>query len=248
MPLGTGEPERAALTCGVAVVTTSEWTRDQLLRAYGLPPDRVHVARPGVDPAPLTTGSPDGGCLLCVAAVSRHKGHDLLLHALSGLGAAAGGTPWSCVCVGSLDRDPDLVADLRRSDLGGALTLAGPRTGPDLRASYAAADLLVLASRGETYGMVVTEALAHGVPVLATAVGGVPEALGHTPDGARPGLLVEPEDPSALAAALATWLTDADLRHRLRVAAAARRDTLTSWDDTAATVAKVLTPAEGVGG
>ena len=72
------------------------------------------------------------------------------------------------------------------------MRLAGPRTGDDLDAAYAAADLLVLASRGETYGMVVTEALARGIPVLATAVGGLPEALGRAPDGSLPGLLVDP--------------------------------------------------------
>ena len=88
----------------------------------------------------------------------------------------------------------------------------GPRTGADLDRSYAAADLMVLASRAETYGMVVTEALARGVPVVATDVGGVTEALGHGADGIRPGLLVAPDDPAALGAALRAWLGDAELR------------------------------------
>ena len=77
--------------------------------------------------------------------------------------------------------------------------LTGPRTGRELEASYAAADVLVLASRAETYGMVVTEALARALPVLAPDVGGVPEALGVTPDGRRPGLLLPPGDVDALA-------------------------------------------------
>jgi glycosyltransferase involved in cell wall biosynthesis len=89
--------------------------------------------------------------------------------------------------------------------------------------------------------MVVTEALARGVPVLATAVGGLPDALGEAPDGSVPGLLVPPEDPGALAAALRRWLTDADLRARLRRSAVARRETLTGWDVTAGIVADVLT-------
>ena len=87
-----------------------------------------------------------------------------------------------------------------------------------LAAPYAAADALVLATRAESYGMVVTEALARGLPVLATAAGGLPEALGRLPDGRVPGVLVPPDDPAALAAALRRWLTDA--RHR---AAPARR-------------------------
>ena len=91
------------------------------------------------------------------------------------------------MCVGSLDRDPAFVDGLRRRALDGGLgdrvRFAGPRTGADLDRSYAAADLLVLASRAETYGMVVTEALARGLPVVAAEVGGLPEALGHGADG-----------------------------------------------------------------
>ena len=107
---------------------------------------------------------------------------------------------WHCVCVGSLDRDPAFVEGLRRRSRDGGLadrvSFPGPRTGADLDRSYAAADLMVLASRAETYGMVVTEALARGLPVLAAEVGGLPEALGHGADGIRPGLLVAPEDPA----------------------------------------------------
>ena len=82
----------------------------------------------------------------------------------------------------------------------------GTRAGPELDRSYAGADLMVLASRAETYGMVITEALAHGLPVVVTEVGGVTEALGYGSDLSRPGLLVPPDDPAALAAALRAWL------------------------------------------
>ena len=235
MPLGD-DAECRALAAAAAVVTTSEWTRRRLLDLYGLPADRVHVASPGVDPAPLASGSAAGGRLLCVAAVSRHKGHDLLVRAL----ATIPELPWTCACVGSLDRDPALVDDLRGCDPGDRLRLGGPRTGAALEAAYATADLLVLPSRGETYGMVVTEALARGVPVLATDVGGLPESLGHAPDGSVPGLLVPPEDPGALAAALRRWLTDGDLRRELRRSARARRTTLTDWTATAAHVSTFL--------
>ena len=127
---------------------------------------------------------------------------------------------WHCVCVGSLDRDPAFVERLRRRSLRTAgwatgCRFPGPRTGADLDRSYAAADLMVLASRAETYGMVVTEALARGLPVVAADVGGVTEALGHGADGIRPGLLVPPDDPAALGAALRAWLGDAELRAAL---------------------------------
>ena len=107
--------------------------------------------------------------------------------------------------------------------------MAGPRTGADLDAGYAGADLLVLASRGETYGMVVTEALARGIPVLATAVGGLPEALGRAPDGSRARPAGPPDDPAALADALRRWLTDAGAAASAAPSAALRRTTLTGW-------------------
>jgi glycosyltransferase involved in cell wall biosynthesis len=124
--------------------------------------------------------------------------------------------------------------------LTGRVDFAGPRTGDELDAAYAAADLLVLPSHGETYGMVVTEALARGMPVLATAVGGVPEALGRAPDGSLPGMLVAPGDPAALAAALRSWLTDGGLRDRLSCSARERRRTLTGWDVTSSRISTVL--------
>jgi glycosyltransferase involved in cell wall biosynthesis len=139
------------------------------------------------------------------------------------------------------------VEDLRRRSLDGGLSdrvhFTGPLTGADLDRSYAAADLMVLASRAETYGMVVTEALARGVPVVAAEVGGLTESVGHGRDGTRPGLLVPPEDPEALAAALRAWLVDAELRGRLRQAARERRGSLSRWSTTASIVAGVLAGA-----
>ena len=255
MPLGDGPPgdgapdhevadacsqERAVLSAAVAVVTTSTWTRGQLLTRHALRPGQVHVAEPGADAAALAPGTADGGELLCVAAVTPHKGHDVLLAALS----TVTDLPWRCVCVGTLNRDPGFTVRLRRQawedGIGDRVRFTGPRTGDELDAAYAAADVLVLASRAETYGMVVTEALARGLPVIATAVGGLPEALGRGADGCRPGLLVPPNDPEALAAALRSWLGDADLRQHLRHAAQARRVTLCDWSATTARISRVL--------
>jgi glycosyltransferase involved in cell wall biosynthesis len=235
--------EGAVLSAVAQVVTTSSWTRDRLLLRYPLPPDRVHAAEPGVDPAGLAPGTDQGGQLLCVAAVTAHKGHDVLLDAL----ARSADLPWRCACVGTLDREPAFVETLRhraeRAGIADRLCFSGLRTGDDLAQAYAAADVLVLASHAETYGMVVTEALARGLPVIATAVGGLPEALGHTRDGRRPGLLVPPGDSDALAAALRTWLTDAELRQSLREAAGERRARLSGWDVTGKRIADVLTQA-----
>jgi glycosyltransferase involved in cell wall biosynthesis len=146
--------------------------------------------------------------------------------------------------VGSLDRDPVFADEVSRRARDGALDgrvrFVGPLTGAELDGAYAAADVLVLASRAETYGMVVTEALARAVPVLGTEVDGVPEALGAAPDGTVPGALVPPGDPDALAAALRRWLTEPALRQRWRAAAHARRDTLCGWDDTTRLIADVV--------
>jgi glycosyltransferase involved in cell wall biosynthesis len=248
MPLGdvdvAADAECAVLAHASAVLTTSSWTRERLLDRYRLPPDRVQVARPGADLDEEAPGTSGGGRLLCVAAVVPHKGHDLLLEALRLIAAA----PWNCTLVGALDRDPPFVDQLRRraveSGILDRLSFAGPRVGEQLRREYQAADLLVLPSRLEAYGMVVTEALAVGVPVIATAVGGVAEALGRTADG-PPGLLVPPDDPVALGEALGAWLGDADLRARLRRAARLRRQALDGWDVTARCVAAALSVAGG---
>jgi glycosyltransferase involved in cell wall biosynthesis len=237
---GARSRECAVLTAAAAVIATSSWTRRSLLERYALRPSQVHVAEPGVDAAELAPGTAAGTELLCVAAVTAHKGHDVLLAALTTLSDLS----WRLVCVGTLKRERDFVERLQRqareSGVGDRVAFTGPQTGPDLDLAYAAADVLVLASRAETYGMVVTEALARGLPVVATAVGGLPEALGRGADGAVPGLLVPPADPAAFGAALRCWLDDAELRRRLRVAARERRSTLLGWTDTTAVVSRVL--------
>jgi glycosyltransferase involved in cell wall biosynthesis len=245
MPIGgasTGlrRHERDALSAAAAVITTSAWSRQRLLDLHPLPAEQVHVATPGVDAAPVACGSRSGGQLLCVSAVAPHKGHDLLVEAL----AALAYLPWSLVGVGTLNQAPAFVDELhlriKAAGVEDRVSFVGPCTGGDLETQYAAADLLVLPSRGETYGMVVTEALARGTPVLATAVGGVRESLGRAPDGSLPGLLVAPDDAVALTRALRQWLTEPSLRSALRKSALLRRTTLTGWGITAKLISSVL--------
>jgi glycosyltransferase involved in cell wall biosynthesis len=232
--------ERAVLSAAAAMVTTSAWARGRLLELYRLPGDRVHVAGPGVEAADVVPGTRTGEALLCVAAVTSDKGHDVLLDAL----ASMADVPWRCMCVGSLECDPAFAEMIRRRSvdrgLAGRMCFPGPRTRADLDRTYAAADVVVLPSRAETYGMVIVEALARGLPVIATDVGGVPEALGHDSAGIRPGLLVPPDDPAALGSALRAWLSDVALRRRLRRAARERRDRLSKWSTTTSLIAAVL--------
>jgi glycosyltransferase involved in cell wall biosynthesis len=231
--------ERATLRTA-AVVATSTWSARRLVELHDLDPRRVHVVAPGADPAPVAPGTDGRSQLLCVAAVTPHKGQDLLVEALAGVA----GLPWTCVCVGPLRRDPAFAGRVRelidRRGLSDRVELAGPRTGDALEASYAAADLVVLPSQAETYGMVVAEALMHGIPVLAAAVGAVPDTLGRAPDGSVPGILVPERDPATFAAALRRWFTEPDLRDQLRTSASHRRQTLPGWPEAAGELSTVL--------
>ena len=218
------ELERRALHLASAVVATSTAAAQRVRDMHGLA--AVMTAEPGVHPADPARPDPAGRRLLNVASVTPRKGQDLLVTALE---QHIAGLDWQCTVVGALTR-PVPHTDAR-------ITFTGPRTGDALDRSYADADLFVLPSRAETYGMVVTEALARGLPVIAAEVPGVPQALGAGPDGTRPGRLIPPDDPAALAAALRDWLTDAGLRDRWRTAARARRATLPSWTTTARRIA-----------
>ena len=237
---GAQRSEQVVLRAAAGVVVTSEWTRQQVLTRYDIPPGLVHVARPGVDRV-AAPARPVRGHLICVGVLGRHKGQDLLVEALAELGDL----DWHCVLAGSLDRDPDFVERLQtritRLGYDHRVRLSGVLTGAALSHAYTTADLLVAPSRAETYGMIVTEALAHGLPVIATAIGGLPEALGSTADGTRPGQLIPPGDPAALAAALGDWLGDEGHRTRLRAAAQQRRSTLDGWEQTTQEIANALT-------
>jgi glycosyltransferase involved in cell wall biosynthesis len=240
---GRRDAEAAMLRSVAGVVTTSTWTCSWLVTEYGLAARAVTVAVPGTDLAGLAAGTAAGGALLCVGAVTPVKGQDLLVQALAALDLPG----WRCTCVGSLEPDPAFahhVAELAgNAGLDGRFSLGGPLHGPDLEAAYRNADVLVLTSRAETYGMVVTEALAHGIPVIAVRTGGVAEALGSAPDGSLPGVLVPAADVPALTAAVRSWLLDPGLRDRLREAARDRRRTLPTWRDTAQRIGDAVSPS-----
>ncbi len=237
--------EAAALSAASAIVATSGWTRRWLIEHSGLTAGRVHVVPPGVDPADLTLGTASGGQLLSVGAVTPVKGQDLLVDALGQVDDLL----WRCGFVGALDVDSRFAADvrLRVADLGLAdrVHFTGPLRRAELDAAYAEADVLVLSSRAESYGMVITEALARGLPVIASDVGGVPEALGRAADGSVPGLLVPPDDAPALGQALRRWMDDPRERERLRAAARSRRQTLVDWQRTSRALSAVLVEVSG---
>ncbi|MDP2390798.1 MAG: glycosyltransferase, partial [Acidobacteriota bacterium] len=163
--------------------------------------------------------------LLCVATVNAGKGHDLLLEAL----AAVPSHQWHLTCAGSLTRDAataDRVRGLvRQFKLEDRVTLAGELDAEAIVACYDAADVFVLATRRETYGMAVAEALARGLPVVSTTTGAIPDLV-----GADAGVLVPPGEVAALAEALSRVISDADLRARLTAGAREVRDRLQTWE------------------
>lgn len=231
-----GDREGAAYRAARAVIATSHWSRGELIARDLADPPLIVVARPGTDPAPVSCASPSGGRLVCVATVAPHKGQDVLVQALS----RSAELDWTCTLVGSLRTDPPFVAQLRRdidaAGLAGRITFAGVRTGDALTETYAHADLLVAPSRAESYGMAVAEALARGIPVVATGVGGIAEALGS----ADAGLIVPPDDPWALGVVLRRWCTSEAWRRERRQAALAARSARTPWSSTVAIVASTL--------
>lgn len=248
MPLGSASganvsvqvAERVCLVAASAVITTSNWTRTWLVDHYAMAPESVHVAEPGVEPSEISSASSHGGRFICVAAVVPHKGQDVLVEALARLTEH----DWVCHFVGNLSLDHDFVARIQRrvheTDLAERIQFVGPRVGEALASTFASADLLIAPSRTDTYGLVVTEALARGIPVVATTVGGLPTTLGIVKERGRPGMLVPPDDPIVLADTLRTWLTGQTTRRRLRELALCRRQTLRLWSDTARDVSQVI--------
>ena len=192
---------------------------------YGVTAPHLSVIPPGVAPATRARGSGSSRlALLTVGAVIPRKGHDLLLNALMGLTHYA----WRLDIVGSETLAPRHAGGIRHlaNELGlhERVRFHGERDGDALGAAYASADLFVLASHYEGYGMVLNEAVAHGLPVVATAGGAVPFTLA---EGA--GLLAPPGDVDGLRAALARVMHESDLRARLRRGAQQAAYGLPSW-------------------
>jgi glycosyltransferase involved in cell wall biosynthesis len=234
---GLDRREREVLRAATAVITTSEWSTRRVVTHHGLDPRRVRTAPPGTEPAPLAAGTESGNRLLCLASVTPRKGQDLLVEALANLSDL----PWTCVIAGSLRADPSYArrtqASVDKHGLNHKVIFAGVLWGDDLEQAFNQTDLLVLPSRRETFGMVVTEAIVRGIPVLATNVDALPFTLGRDTNR-TPGMLVPPDDVPALTEALRRWLTDAGLRDRLREAARARE--VEDWPTAAKRLAGVL--------
>lgn len=227
--------ERRALAAARAVIVTSKATGAGL-RDYDVPATRITVIEPGTAPAPVAWGSGSTTLsLLCVASLSTRKGHDILFLALSGLAEH----DWHLTCVGGEPETGSVLnrmrAQLDSYGIGNRVTFAGTGDDASVASAYAAADVFVLPTRYEGYGMVVAEALARGLPVVSTRTGAIPELVGE-----QAGLVVSPHDVNALAAALERLFVEPDLLPRLRHGALAARERLPRWEDSCARLSQLL--------
>ena len=226
--------ERVALAAARRVVTTSAATARLLTADYCIASERLSVVEPGTDRGDARPRKNDDAvALLAVGAVVERKGYDLLVAAL----AKVKHLSWRLVIAGDHGRSPEafrrLEADIAWFGLADRITLLGALSAQQLVSLYATSDLFVLPSRFEGYGMAFAEAVAHGLPVIGTTAGAIPQTV---PAGA--GILVRPDDVDALASALRRLIENPHERERL--AAGARAATFPSWKEQAALFAGVL--------
>ncbi|HEY6712643.1 MAG TPA: glycosyltransferase family 4 protein [Rubrobacter sp.] len=219
------------------LVAVSDHGRKVLL-GRGVSPGRIHVVPPGLDGVPVGDGSPARGDdplrALCVAQWIERKGIMTLVEAWT-LRERKGAV---LELIGETDADPDYACLVRAAIEAaprGSIVVSGCLDDASLGASYASADLFVLPSRYEGYGIVYAEALARGLPIIACDTGPVPDLTGR--EAAE---LVQPDDREALSAALDLLLGDPTLRMRMSAAARRRASRLPRWEDTVVGFEQVL--------
>jgi glycosyltransferase involved in cell wall biosynthesis len=231
--------EKAALAYADRVVVPSEPAGASLIADYGVAPERLSIAKPGVERPPFAKGS--GGPhvqLLAVAAISPRKGLDVLVRALEQVADLG----WRLDLVGNDAIDPQCAADLRaqieQSPIAPRIELFGAMDQTQLAGHYGQADVFVLASLYEGYGMVYAEAMAHGLPIIATTGGAIPSVV---PLSA--GILAKPGDVDTLAEALRVMISDRTRRAAFAAGAREASRLLPEWSDTARVMAAAIEAA-----
>ncbi len=228
--------ERAALAAAAAVIVTSAPTARLLISDYGVPQDRITVARPGTDRGGAVRAHDDGVVrLLSVGSLVERKGFDVLIAALARLIDL----PWRLSIAGDRTRSPAVSAridaDIARYKLGDRVEVLGALSDERIAKLYASADVFVLASRFEGYGMAYAEAIAAGLPVIGTTGGATPETV--PPDA---GILVQPDDVAALADTLRRVIANPAQRKTMAAAAREAASALPSWQESAKILAAAI--------
>lgn len=227
--------ERTALAYAQLVVATGEVTLRLLTETYGVDPNRCRLAVPGTEPRIPATGTGQPVALLTVGAISPRKNYTGLVAAL----ATLGDLDWQLTIAGSTSHDPAETRHLTRAicdaNLQDRIRLTGAIPQEELDQAYEQADAFVMASAFEGFGMVLTEALARGLPIVTTKVGAASTVI---PDNAA--IKVATADCKALADALRIVISDKARRRAMSDAAAHAASTLPRWDDTAGTIARAI--------
>ncbi|MEM7323788.1 MAG: glycosyltransferase, partial [Actinomycetota bacterium] len=243
---GDPEPESRAraeaevMSCADAVLANATAEAEQLVEYYDADPERIEIVPPGVDHALFSPGNQSGArwalrsgdepVLLFVGRIQPLKGVDVAVKALSRIertdarlwivGGASGKDGGA-----EVDRVRGLIGDL---GLEKRVHFIPPQPHHLLSTYYRAADICLVPSRSESFGLVALEAAACGAPTVASAVGGLLTLVDH----GHTGYLVEGRDPADYAAWIDTILGDPVLARRLAVSAAARARTYT-WSTSA---------------
>lgn len=236
------ESEKPTLDHASCVVVTSPTTADTLVAEYEVPRQNIHVVIPGLDrppqrvqSTPSITSKNSPLQFLAVGALVPRKGFDVLLEALHFVANHA----WSLTIVGDTSRSPQTTVAIKTQinalGLTSRVMLAGSLSPKALAEQYHRADVFVLASHYEGYGMAYAEALSWGLPVIGTTGGAVTQTV-----PTETGLLVAPGQPEAFAAALMQVLKDPIKRERMRLAAQRHGQQLPTWADTAQAFSQVL--------
>ncbi|TVR65254.1 MAG: glycosyltransferase [Gemmatimonadales bacterium] len=256
-----GLTEREAVRHCMGVVVTSPFTAERV-QALGVPPERIRVAPPGTEPAPLASAplrAPAFGNeaqgpmhLVCVGSLAPRKGQDILVEAAARMEASG----WTLTLVGSLERNPafarEVVRRIRELGMEDRIRVSGELDHEALERLYRQTTLLVVPSLYEGYGMVVTEAVARGIPVLATDGGALPHTL---PAGS--GVVVPAGDAAALGRALDQLLEAHGARSdhpgaaRWRALVEEARhcsDRLLDWPEAASVLAEALASLDSMEG
>ncbi len=226
--------EHNALARARHVIVTSPMTARILREDFGVLDDRIMVAEPGTDRAARARGTNAPLHLLAVGSIVPRKGYDVLIRALTPLLDK----PWTLSIVGPT-RDAALLAALESQIVAAGMQsrvrLLGARSETELDDIYASADIFVMPSLFEGYGMVLGEAMARGLPIVCTTGGAAAETA---PNAAA--LKVPPGDAVCFGNAVNRLLDDASLRSTMADAAWAAGLMLPTWDDASKRIAAVL--------
>ncbi|MCA0328204.1 MAG: glycosyltransferase family 4 protein [Proteobacteria bacterium] len=227
--------EARALALAAHVVVTSPLTGKILNGDFNVAEAKITVAEPGTARKNRATGSGETALnLLAVGSIVPRKGYGVLVEALATLRKRN----WRLRIVGAaraLDTVNALQAQISRHGLDDRIQLLGAVRDRELDDFYEKADLFVMSSLFEGYGMVLAEALQRGLPIVTTTGGAASETV---PEGA--GLKVPPGDAEALAAALDKAMADPALRAELAEGAFRAGEKLPRWEDTARIIADAL--------